>query len=216
VNVNAPRRRVFFFANVAWIRQKTDADGAFSLPADSYDLTAEWGPASGVPSYVASSMVSAPVWRNIRLSVSAMMQGGVPYNLTTGRDDNADTVFNDRPAGVGRNSSRGKGAWDAGARLSYTFGFGERDPAAGPAGPGPVVIVHRAGPGVDSGGMLGALGGSGADNNRIRIELFVTAQNLFNHTNPIGYSGVMTSPFFGQPTAAMPGRRVELGARIAF
>jgi hypothetical protein len=42
------------------------------------------------------------------------------------------------------------------------------------------------------------------------------AQNLFNHTNATGYSGVMTSPFFGQPTAALPGRRIELGARMGF
>ena len=39
--------------------------------------------------------------------------------------------------------------------------------------------------------------GGGAENKRIRIELFASAQNLFNSVNPIGYSGVMTSPFFG-------------------
>ena len=39
----------------------------------------------------------------------------------------------------------------------------------------------------------------------MRIELFVAASNLFNNVNPMGYSGVMTSPFFGEPTAA--GRR---------
>jgi hypothetical protein len=64
--------------------------------------------------------------------------------------------------------------------------------------------------------MLAAIGGGGAENKRFRIELFAQAQNLFNHTNPTGYSGVMTSPFFGQPTAALPGRRIELGARIGF
>ena len=215
MNLNAPQRRMFLFANAAWIRQRNDADGAFSLPADSYDLAGEWGPASGVPPYVASAMFSTPLWRTVRLSVSTMLQGGVPYTVTTGRDENGDTVFNDRPVGVGRNSARGQGTWDVGARLSYTFGFGDRDASGGAAGPGPVVIVHRAGPGADAGGMLGAFGG-GAEDKRIRIELFATAQNLFNHTNPIGYSGVMTSPFFGQPTGAQPGRRVELGMRIAF
>ena len=53
-------------------------------------------------------------------------------------------------------------------------------------------------------------------NKRIRFELYVSAQNLLNHANPIGYSGVVTSPFFGQPTAAMPGRRLDLGMRIGF
>jgi hypothetical protein len=39
---------------------------------------------------------------------------------------------------------------------------------------------------------------------------------MLNHVNPIGYSGVMTSPFFLQPTAAMPGRRIDLGVRLGF
>jgi hypothetical protein len=30
-------------------------------------------------------------------------------NVTTGRDDNGDTIVNDRPAGVGRNSARTSG-----------------------------------------------------------------------------------------------------------
>jgi hypothetical protein len=76
--------------------------------------------------------------------------------------------------------------------------------------------VQRVGGAGDSGGLLGALGGGGAENKRIRIELFAAAQNMLNHVNPIGYSGVMTSPFFLQPTAAMPGRRIDLGVRLGF
>jgi carboxypeptidase family protein len=216
VNLNLPQRRTFLFANYALIRQRSDADGPFSLPADSYDTAAEWGPASGAPSYLFSTMFSTNVWNNVRLTLNGSMQSGTVYNVTTGHDDNGDTVFNDRPAGVGRNSERGKGTWDVGARLSYAFGFGERARATG-AGGGPMVMqrVIVGGPGGGEGGMMAALGGaSGADNKRLRIELYASAQNLFNHTNPIGYSGVMTSPFFGQPTAALPGRRIELGARF--
>ncbi len=55
--------------------------------------------------------------------------------------------------------------------------------------------------------------GGGAENSRIRFELFVSAQNVLNSVTPIQYSGVMTSPFFLQPTAAMPGRRIDLGVR---
>jgi hypothetical protein len=219
MNLNLPQRRTFLFANYAWIRQRNDADGPFSLPADSYNAGAEWGPASGAPSYAASMMLSTNLWRNIRLTVNGSMQSGAVYNITTGRDDNGDTVFNDRPVGVGRNSARGKGLWDVGARVSYAFGFGERETAAGAGGHGPVMVAQRVvvGGGGDSGGMAAALGGaSGAENKRLRVELFASAQNLFNHVNPVGYSGVMTSPFFAQPTAAMPGRRIELGARIGF
>jgi hypothetical protein len=47
LNVNIPSRRVMIFANYSFIDQWNDADGPFSLPADSYDPAAEWGPAAG-------------------------------------------------------------------------------------------------------------------------------------------------------------------------
>ena len=212
-NMNIPARRTFLFASYSWINQKNDADGPFSVPADSYDLTGEWGPAAGVPHHVFSAMLNTSLPKNIRLGLSATARGGTPYNITTGLDLNGDTVFNDRPAGVGRNSATGKAMWDAAARVSYTFGFGERQAATGPAG-GPIMIVQRVGGG--AGDMLGGMMGGGADNKRVRIEIFASASNLFNHVNPIGYSGVMTSQFFGEPTGAMPGRRIDVGMRIGF
>jgi hypothetical protein len=44
--------------------------------------------------------------------------------------------------------------------------------------------------------------------------------NLFRLTidyqdpNPVGFSGVQTSPFFGQPTSALSSRRMEVGTRL--
>jgi len=214
VNYSLPNRRTFMFANYSWIRQRNDADGPFSLPADSYNLAAEWGPAFGVPHHVASAVFNTPLPKSIRFGATATARTGTAYNITTGHDDNLDTVFNDRPAGVGRNSATTKGMWDASARVSYAFGFGERPPATG--GPGGQAVLIRMGPGDGSGGLLGALSGGGAENKRIRFEIYASAQNVFNHVNPIGYSGVMTSPFFLQPTAAMPARRIDIGMRIGF
>jgi hypothetical protein len=42
----------------------------------------------------------------------------MPFNITTGFDDNHDTVANDRPPGVGRNTGRGPGSANVDARLS--------------------------------------------------------------------------------------------------
>jgi hypothetical protein len=216
LNMNIPARRTFVFANYSWLRQRNDADGPFSLPANSYDLAAEWGPALGIPTHTASALVNTTVLRYFRLGVSTMVRSGLPYNITTGHDDNGDTISNDRPGPVGRNSVRGKSMWDVGARLSYAFGFGERPQTGGPGGPGQVMIVQRVGGGAGAGDLLGAVGGGGAENKRIRFELFVSASNLLNHVNPTGYSGVMTSPFFLQPTAAMPGRKLDVGVRVGF
>jgi hypothetical protein len=216
VNFNLPARRTFIFANYTFVDQRNDADGPFSLPADSYDLAAEWGPAAGLPRHTASAVVNVPLAYGFRLGLTTTARSGTRYNITTGRDDNGDTVFNDRPAGIGRNSAVGNGMWDVGARLSYTFGFGERSTAA--AGPGgPTLIIQRVGGAATAGDLLGGLmSGGGAENKRIRIELFASAQNLLNAVTPVGYSGVMTSPFFGKPTAAMPGRRIDVGMRVGF
>jgi hypothetical protein len=122
-------------------------------------------------------------------------------------------VFNDRPAGVARNSLTSHGFFDVAARLTWAFGFGEKPPSAG-AGGGQMIMIRSVGGG--AGDLLGGLGGGGAEDKRIRIELFASASNLLNIVNPQGYSGVMTSPFFRQPTAAGPARKIDVGMKIGF
>jgi len=212
LNFNIPKSRTFVFANYAYNNQRNDADTAFSLPASSYDLAAEWGRASGVPRHIVSAVLNTNLTRSIRFGVSTAARSGAPYTITTGRDDNGDTVFNDRPDGVGRNTVTGAANWDVAARLTYSFGFGQRPPSTG--GPQGQMIMVRAGGG--AGDLLGAMPGGGADNKRVRLELFIAASNLLNTVNPMGYSGVMTSPFFGEPTAAGPARKIDLGMKIGF
>jgi hypothetical protein len=213
MNFNLPQRRTFVFANYSWNNVRNDADGPFSLPANSYDLAAEWGRGGGIPRHMASAVVNTSLMRNLRLGLSTSARAGAPYTITTGRDDNGDTVFTDRPAGTPRNSETGAAVWDMAARLTYAFGFGER-PASNGAG-GQMVMV-RMGGGGSAGDLLGGLSGGGAENKRIRIELFVSASNVFNNVNPMGYSGVMTSPFFGLPTMAGPARKIDVGMKIGF
>jgi hypothetical protein len=217
MNFQVPARRIMLFANYAWLKQESNADGAFSLPANNYDLSSEWGPVSGVPRHSVSAMFSTPLWSTLRLALNASVRSGTPYNITTGHDDNGDTVFNDRPVGVGRNSALTEGSWDLGGRLSYAFGFGQRPPAGGEGAHGgqPMVVVQRIGGGGSGGDIAGAFGG-GAEDKRVRFELFVSGSNLLNAVNRIGYSGVMTSPYFGQATAAMPGRKIDVGLRVGF
>jgi hypothetical protein len=61
---------------------------------------------------------------------------------------------------------------------------------------------------------LGDAGGSGQP--RYRMNVFVNVQNLTNRQNLGGYSGVMTSPFFMQPTFASNPRRVDIGLGMTF
>ena len=74
----------------------------------------------------------------------------------------------------------------------------------------------RMGPGDGSGGLLGALGGGGAENKRNPVceNSHVSAQNVFNHVDPIGYSGVVTFPVL-PATHRRDARRMDVGCRVA-
>ena len=51
---------------------------------------------------------------------------------------------------------------------------------------------------------------------RYMVQLFVQVQNLTNHPNYQGYSGTLTSPFFGRPPAVSSTRKVDAGINITF
>jgi hypothetical protein len=205
-------RQAFFHANYSLSSSRTNTTGAFGLAASGDDLDAEWG--TTAPRHRAGGMISLQPVRNLGVTVNFRAQSGTPYNITSGTDRNGDGVFNDRPDGVARNSARTKSQWDVGLRLSYAIGFGRRpQTAGGPGGGTAVVMIGGAGGG---GGMPGGMGGGGAADKRFRVEFYAAAQNLTNHSNYIGYSGVITSPFFGQPTNVMNPRKIEIGTRLGF
>lgn len=206
-------QRLLFMASVtyslAWNRN--DTDGPFAVPADSRNAGAEWGPAPGDIRHRLSAMVTGSIRRGLRATVIGTAASGSPYSITTGFDDNGDTTINDRPAGTGRNSARGGSQVDILARVGWSFGFGKRAPASQPAG-----IDTRRMRREGERDPLGVLGSFGPQEHRVRIEFFAQVFNVANRVNHVGYRGVMTSPFFGRPTGALPPRRVELGVRMDF
>jgi len=48
------------------------------------------------------------------------------------------------------------------------------------------------------------------------MELFVSADNLFNNVNYGGYSGNQLSRFYLQPTSAQAARRIQIGMGFRF
>jgi hypothetical protein len=210
VNVNyaRPQQRLFLGANYTLGRAIDETDSPFGLPASTYDLAAERGPAVNDARHRFMSIANLPLPRRFRLGTSLRVLSALPYNITTGRDDNGDTVSNDRPSGVTRNTGRGSAQIDLGLRLSWSTGFG--GPAAPPAGP-QVRIIRG-----DNGDPLSSMGGGDGQNKRYSVELYTQAYNVLNHVNALNYSGVLGSPFFGQATSAAAPRRVEIGTRFTF
>lgn len=92
--------KLIFFGNyrLAWAND----DSAF--PADNYNLRPEWARSSGDRRHTFNVMAMITLPWGLRVNPSVFINSGAPFNVTTGLDDNLDTQFNDRPAGIGRNS----------------------------------------------------------------------------------------------------------------
>jgi len=77
---------------------KNDSDGAFSTPVNQYDARSEWGRASFDSRhwFFAGGMITLP-W-GIRMAPLVSVRSSRPFNITTGQDNNLDTILNDRPA----------------------------------------------------------------------------------------------------------------------
>ena len=214
VNYAKPEKRFFMGANYQLGRSNNYSDGAFALPANNYDLEAEWGPSSQDVRHRFFGMVNFGLPMSLRMGIFTQGQSASPYNIITGFDSNRDTVVNDRPADVRRNSARGSAIWNLNARLSRSFAFGperqtDGQPRIRTGGGG----GGRGGPGGGGGPMMMMMEGS---NQRYRLEFYVQALNILNHVNYQGYVGNLRSQDFGSPISAGPARRIELGMNFGF
>ena len=195
-------RRVTVFFNHTLQFNRNNSEGAFGV-APSGNLDLEWGPANNDIRHRANFSINNQIIKGLGVSFNINGQTGSPYTLRTGFDDNGDLIFNDRPAGVERNTERTAEHYTINMNVSYNWTFGP--PAGGPPNIG-VIFGGAGAPEVRTFDIPG----------RYRIGFFVGAQNLTNRANYTGYSGVMTSPFFRTATAVQGTRRVEGGVNFGF
>ena len=199
---------LFWNINYLFMKVTNEADSPFSLPSNNFNLRADRGPAATDFRHLFSGFISKRLPAGFAASTIFQTTSALPYNITTGFDENGDTVINDRPLGVGRNSERGASRWEIGSRLSWGVDFGPEQQQTG----GPQVRMIRVGGG--DGAAPPSLPGMATK--KYRLEFYAQAFNLLNHANLGAFSGVMTSPFFGRATSAQSPRRMELGLRMNF
>ncbi|HEX3250720.1 MAG TPA: TonB-dependent receptor [Pyrinomonadaceae bacterium] len=79
-------------------KANSDTDGVGSIPSDPYNLSVDYGRASGDirHRFVMTGNFRAP-W-GISLNPFVIVQSGRPFNITLGRDVNGDTFNQERPA----------------------------------------------------------------------------------------------------------------------
>jgi hypothetical protein len=146
---------------------------------------------------------------NLPFRVQATAQfdvsGGLPYDITTGTDNNGDGNFTDRPSYA---SAPGPGVY------STPFGLMTTNTVNGnvPANLGTMpALIH-----LDM-NLSRALTLNPKDKDHPRTLIFnVRSANLLNHTNVNAVNTVLSSSALGQPVTAETARRVEVGVRFTF
>src|SRR6185369_14663349 len=99
VNVNSRfNRNVTMTAYYVLAKANSDTDGTGSIPADPYNLSIDYGRATGDirHRFVMTGNFRAP-W-GITFNPFVIIQSGRPFNITLGRDLNGDTLNQERPA----------------------------------------------------------------------------------------------------------------------
>jgi hypothetical protein len=206
VNVNYKRLSLFGYYSLSYGRDNNEG-----LPADPYNLRAEWGPSTyGDMRHRMATGATIPAWWRLSISPFLVANSGVPYNVTTGLDPYSTGYPAARPAllpGVLASSCQGSG-------LLYTPGFGcfdllpapgaasiERNYGRGPANWNVALRVARTwafghegrGGSAESGPLAGMGGGKDAGPSH-------------------GGGGPMAS---GVPSAPGPGRRYNLTVSVS-
>ena len=181
-----------------------NTDGAFVIPA-SIILANEWGPAAFDRRHNMHLAVTSTALRNLSARLGVAGSSAPPLTIRTGTDDNGDLVFNDRPAGVGRNSERTVSTWNTSASIGYSFTLGKKTVTSG----GGVQIM-----GSPAGLTVNPTAAQTTP--RYRLNLTMNINNLWNQPVYTGFSGIITSPFFLRPTQANGLRRITFGMNVSF
>ncbi len=121
-------------------------------------------------------------------NINLRAYSGRPYSIRSGRDLNGDQSTRDRPPGIARNTETGPARINLDMTFTKEFRPRATDLAQAAGAPGTDRLV------------------------RFQARIY----NVFNITNVRGYSGVLSSPLFGQPTGFLRGRTVRLSMHVDF
>jgi hypothetical protein len=206
-------KRMSFWSTYTFSKAKSDTDGPDSFPANSYDLRADYGRSSLDVHHSIYWGGWIRLKGNIDFIPLVLWRSGLPFNITTGIDNNGDSLFTDRPAF----------ASDLTRPSVVVTRFGEFD--LNPV-PGERTIPRNYGQGPNF--LIANLRISKKIqvSARFAIVMSAQAQNVFNHTNSGSPIGNLSSPLFGTSNSsagdwglgsnAAGNRRLLLGLSLVF
>jgi hypothetical protein len=222
-------RRMTFYATYTLNKAMGDTDGFWMTPADSYDVSTEYGRSAFDvrQTFSGGGTFEGPL--GLKLSPLVFVSSGRPFNITTGADSNEDSFFTERPslatdltkpgirttrfgafdpepalaqAVIPRNFGQAPGYFIVNLNVSRTFVFPKANNATSNATPA---------------------------NEGFRLTLNLRILNVFNRPNFDLPVGNLSSPFFGQSVMtagnfgaasignpAAGNRRIETQVRFEF
>lgn len=207
--VNRPRwnvKRTQFQLLYIVARSRNNSEGAFTPPSTG-NVADDWGPAQNDIHRRANFSVNTTALKNVTANFNINALTAAPFTIRSGFDNNGDLIYNDRPAGVGRNTLRGRAQRTFNMFVSYSLAVGQR-----PAGTSGGVIVTRRG----EEGVMNNVQMSAPDDARYHIVFTVQALNLTNHANYTNYVGTLPSPLFGLPLTVNNMRKIEFLLNFQF
>jgi hypothetical protein len=127
-NVNSRLNgNISLFGFYTYNRAMSNTDGLGTYPANPYNYSGEYGPASTDVHHRMFVGGSVNTKWNVRLSPFVVVQSGPPFNITTGGDVFDDTLFNGRP-GIATDPSLPDCRLSRAAGCVYYTPYGELDP----------------------------------------------------------------------------------------
>ena len=177
--------------------------GGIYLPPDSDNLSGERGRTDNDRRHrlVLAGDLGIHLW-GLRVSGVYQFATALPFNVTTGTDDNLDGITSDRPAGVHRNT----GADTPLAPINAYRTDNGLAPVTGPLSAPDLSQLD-----------LKLYRNFGRQGDKKYGQVFLQFFNVFNHYNPGLIEGRVLAANFGKPiTAAGPPRTAELGFKLGF
>lgn len=186
------------YGNYTVGKKYSDTDGPYTVAADSLHPASEYGAAADDQRQQLLAGATLHVFSGLLIDSTATFASGRPFNITTGSDNNGDTVFTDRPSFASASD---------GNAVATKYGLLDPD-----AQPGEVIIPRNYGREPKQVNVNLAVSKNVYD----QVAVTVDAENLLNANLLYGSNGVLTSPTFGIPNQAKNARRVELTIRYSF
>jgi len=187
-------RNLTFYTNYVHGKAFSDTDSAYTAPANSRDLSIEYG-ASADDQRHRFTAGGTFVLPNLSISPSIAIATGRPFNITTGRDTDGDSLFTDRPAFASPGDQY---------PIDTPYGLLDPHPQRGDT------IIPR------NFGRERTLFGVNLSVSRSIASLVIATvdvENLLNNYRFNRSNGILTSPTFGHPNQALNGRRIILTLR---